>query len=129
MALNDYFTGLQHVGIPAADLDKTVAFYEKLGFTKEGEFLYQGNRCAFMKYDNLMIETWEGDPTANADGAINHISLNATDAAAALQEAKDMGLDLIDTEIQTRPFWDKGIKFFNIYGPNHEKIEFCEIVK
>ncbi|USS85411.1 VOC family protein [Fructilactobacillus myrtifloralis] len=129
MALDNYFTGIQHVGIPATDLDETVAFYEKLGFEKAGEFLYQGNRCAFMKYGNLLIETWEGDETAKVDGAINHISLNTTDAAAALQEAKQMDLNLIDTEIQTRPFWDKGIKFFNIYGPNHEKIEFCEIVK
>ena len=91
--------------------------------------MYNDARCAFMKYGNLMIETWEGDKIADVDGAINHISLNTTDADAALKEAKAMGLNLIDTEIQTRPFWEKGIRFFNIYGPNHEKIEFCEIVK
>ncbi|ANZ58119.1 glyoxalase [Fructilactobacillus lindneri] len=129
MALDNYFTGIQHVGIPAGNLDETIAFYEKLGFEKAGQFLYEGNRCAFMKYGNLMIETWEGDKIADKDGAINHISLNTTDADAALKEAKSMGLNVIDNEIQTRPFWEKGIRFFNIYGPNHEKIEFCEIVK
>ncbi|ETO40893.1 Lactoylglutathione lyase [Fructilactobacillus florum 8D] len=129
MAFSKNFTGLQHVGIPSGDLDQTIAFYEKLGFEKVGQFLYEGNRCAFMKYDTLMIETWEGDAIANADGAINHISLNTNDATAALQDAKDLGLDVQENEIQTRPFWDKGIRFFNIYGPNHEKIEFCEIVK
>lgn len=129
MALDNYFTGIQHVGIPAGNLDDTIAFYEKLGFEKVGQFLYEGNRCAFMKYGNLMVETWEGDKIADKDGAINHISLNTTDADAALKEAKSMGLNVIDNEIQTRPFWEKGIRFFNIYGPNHEKIEFCEIVK
>lgn len=129
MALDNYFTGIQHVAIPAGNLDETKAFYEKLGFELAGEFMYNDARCAFMKYGNLMIETWEGDKIADVDGAINHISLNTTDANAALKEAKAMGLNLIDTEIQTRPFWEKGIRFFNIYGPNHEKIEFCEIVK
>ncbi|CAM2832024.1 VOC family protein [Fructilactobacillus fructivorans] len=128
MALSDYFTGIQHVGIPAKDLDETIDFYKKLGFDKAGQFMYQGNRCAFMKYGNLMIETWEGDPVADKDGAINHISLNTTDADAAFKEAKKMGLDVQEDEIDTRPFWDKGIHFFNIYGPNHEKIEFCQIV-
>lgn len=129
MALDNYFTGIQHVGFPAGNLDETKAFYEKLGFELAGEFMYNDARCAFMKYGNLIIETWEGDKIADVDGAINHISLNTTDADAALKEAKAMGLNLIDTEIQTRPFWEKGIRFFNIYGPNHEKIEFCEIAK
>ena len=27
------------------------------------------------------------------------------------------------------PFWEKGIRYFNIKGPNEEVVEFCEIVK
>ena len=25
-------------------------------------------------------------------------------------------------------FWEHGIRFFNVYGPNGETIEFCQIV-
>ena len=32
MNLKENLTGLEHVGIPTADLDKTIAFYESLGF-------------------------------------------------------------------------------------------------
>ena len=28
----DNFTGLQHIGIPTNDMDKTVEFYKKIGF-------------------------------------------------------------------------------------------------
>lgn len=35
-SLAGYFDDLQHVGIPTDDLDKTVAFWEKLGFKMTG---------------------------------------------------------------------------------------------
>ncbi|MCF6514962.1 VOC family protein [Lactobacillus sp. S2-2] len=128
MKINDYFTGLQHVGIPSENLDKTIAFYEKIGFEKAGQFMNGENRVAFMRYGNLTVETWEGDPVNKEDGAINHLSMNTTDVDAAFKAAKEMGLEVIDSEIQELPFWDNGIRFFNIYGPNHEKLEFCQIV-
>ncbi|ALJ31256.1 VOC family protein [Apilactobacillus kunkeei] len=130
MALNDYFDGLQHVGIPSKDLDKTIEFYKSLGFDQAGLFHNGENRCAFMRYGNLTVETWEGDPVAMENGAINHISMNCTDVDKAFAAAKEQGFDVLDDEIQSIPtFWDNGIRFFNIQGPNHEKIEFCQIVK
>ncbi|WP_439425558.1 VOC family protein [Oenococcus alcoholitolerans] len=129
MAVSDYITGIQHVGIPSADLDKTIEFYESLGFDQAGLFKNGANRCAFMRLGNLTIETWEGDPTAKKAGAINHISLNTTDVDKAFAEAKKQGLNLVDKEIQSIPsFWKKGIRFFNILGPNQETIEFCQIL-
>ena len=44
--------GLQHVGIPTADLQKTLAFYESLGFEKMG--LYK----KFMKVDGRDFDAW-----------------------------------------------------------------------
>ncbi|MCK8624623.1 VOC family protein [Apilactobacillus xinyiensis] len=130
MALNDYFTGLQHVGIPSKDLDVTIDFYKSLGFEQAGLFHNGENRCAFMKFGNLIVETWEGDPVAMKNGAINHISMNCTDVDKAFAAAKEQGLNVLDDEIQSIPsFWDNGIRFFNIQGPNHETIEFCQIVK
>ena len=129
MALDKYFTGVQHIGIPANNLDETVKFYKSLGFKEAGLFNNQGNRCAFMKYNNLMIETWEGDPCANQDGAINHFAVNCTDADAAFKEAKKDGYHLLDKHVESIPaYWKHGIHFFKIQGPNHEAIEFCQIL-
>ena len=32
MEWNENITGLQHIGIPTNDMDKTVDFYQKIGF-------------------------------------------------------------------------------------------------
>ena len=82
-----------------------------------------------MRFGNLTIETWEGDPTTRKAGAINHISLNTPDVEKAFADAKEQGLRLVDKEIQSIPsFWKQGIKYFNILGPNEETIEFCQIL-
>ena len=128
MAINDYFTGIQHFGIPTQNLEATIAFYETLGFKKAGLFPNNDSRCAFMQFNNLVIETWEGD-TINHAGAINHISLNATDIDKAFAAVKAAELTLVDQEIQSIPtFWENGIRYFNILGPNQETIEFCQIL-
>ncbi|MCH5464346.1 VOC family protein [Levilactobacillus tujiorum] len=129
MAISQYITGIQHVGIPTADLDRTISFYQSLGFEQAGLFPNGKNRCAFMRLGNLTIETWEGDPTNPTAGAINHLSLNTTNIEQAFAAAKQQGLTLVNSEIQSIPtFWKRGIRFFNILGPNHETIEFCQIL-
>ncbi|RBP97572.1 glyoxalase/bleomycin resistance/extradiol dioxygenase family protein [Bifidobacterium aemilianum] len=126
-----FTTDLQHSGMPAKDLDETIRFYtEVMGFELAGLFHNGDNRCAFLRYGHLTVETWEGDPANMRDGAINHWAFDTPDIDAAFENAKRLGLDFKDTEIQAIPtFWDKGIRYFNIYGPNHETIEFCQIVK
>ena len=117
MAIQDDVTGLQHVGIPTNDVEGTMKFYESLGFKKAGLFKFDNDskNDAFMRLGNLTIETWDGDPTAKEDGAINHISLNTPDIEKAFSDAKEAGLNLVDKEIQTIPtFWKNGIKYFNI---------------
>ncbi|GLB46051.1 lactoylglutathione lyase [Philodulcilactobacillus myokoensis] len=129
MALSDYFTGIQHVGIPTDDLEKTIKFYKTLGFTKAGQFKNGKQTCAFMKYNNIMIETWSGDPVTHKDGAINHFAMNCTDAEKAFKEAKKLGLHILSDKPQVIPtYWDNGIKFFHVLGPNHEHVEFCQIL-
>jgi lactoylglutathione lyase len=33
---------------------------------------------------------------------------------------------MLDQQVNGLPFWENGVKFFTIEGPNKEKIEFCE---
>ncbi len=81
-----------------------------------------------MKFGNLVIETWEGDSTGHS-GAINHFSLNTTDIDKAFEIIKAGKFELIDSNIQSiKTFWDNGIRYFNILGPNKEIIEFCQIL-
>ena len=36
------------------------------------------------------------------------------------------GYEVITDGIEQLPFWDNGVKFFMIKGPNEERIEFCQ---
>ncbi|GAP02794.1 lactoylglutathione lyase-like protein [Fructobacillus pseudoficulneus] len=128
MAFTDYFDDIQHVGVPTPDLDRAEKFWTSIGFEKTGDF-QEGGPVKFFKYGHLVIETWLSDEGTGKPGSINHISMNTSDADAAFVAAKEQGLDLIDSEVQHLPFWDNGIKFFNVRTPDGVTLEFCEIVK
>ncbi len=121
-----FVTGLQHIGIPTNDMDATIVFYKAIGF----EVVYQtvneaaDEKVTFLRLGNVTVETYENKSAALVDGAIDHIALDVTDIEAVFGLAKEKGLQMIDTEIQFLPFWQNGVKFFRILGPNKEKIEF-----
>ncbi|MCO0832263.1 VOC family protein [Fructobacillus sp. W13] len=127
MALTDYFDDIQHVGVPTKDLDRAEKFWESIGFKKIGDFA--AGPVKFMQYGHLIIETWLSDEGTEKPGAINHVSMNTSDADKAFEEAKKMGLDVMDKEVQHLPFWDHGIKFFNVRTPDGMTLEFCEKVQ
>ncbi|MCI1659660.1 VOC family protein [Bifidobacterium psychraerophilum] len=129
MNLTAYITGIQHVGIPTTKLDETIAYYEKLGFTVAGTFPNRDSTCAFLRFANLTLEVWIVESTPNTAGAINHFALNTTDIEKAFEAATELGLNFVEGSIQHIPsFWDKGIAYFNVLGPNGETIEFCQIL-
>ena len=131
MAFKDDFTGVQHVGVPSKDLEATIKFYQSLGFEKIGPFPFENNtkHCVFLRFGNLTIETWDNDPVPMKIGAINHFALNTPNIEQAFADAKKENLHVLNDEIQHIPtFWDHGIKYFNIQGPNMETIEVCQIL-
>ena len=59
-------------------------------------------------------------------GALDHIALNVTDIDKVFQMAQEEGFSMLDTKIQFLPFWEHGVKFFTVLGPNKEKVEFSQ---
>lgn len=121
-------TGLQHIGIPTNDMEKTVAFYKLLGFEPA---LQTVNRAAdekvtFLRMGNVTLEVYENKKAAMVSGALDHMALNVMDIEKAFRMAKEQGFSMLDTEIQFLPFWEKGVKFFTVLGPNEEKVEFSQ---
>lgn len=122
MALSKWITGIQHVGIPTNDIAKTIAFYTSLGFEKVHEKDNNGEQVAFLKLGDLVIETYQNGRANGLAGAVDHIAMNVTDVDAVREAADAMGLTVI--EAGQLPFWENGVKYFTILGPNHEKLEF-----
>ncbi len=91
MSFPQVLTGVAHIGIPTNDLDKTIAFYKKLGFVSALETVNKaaGERVAFLQLGDLMIETYENHRAAEKAGAIDHVALATTDIEAAFAAAKE----------------------------------------
>ena len=124
--LGDFALGLQHVGLPTNDLKATIAFYESLGF----ETVYQvrneaaGEDVAFLRLKNLTIEAYENGRAAMQSGAIDHIAIDVSDAEAAYRLAQEQGCQIVSPGVEFVTFWQMGVKFFILLGPNQERVEF-----
>jgi catechol 2,3-dioxygenase-like lactoylglutathione lyase family enzyme len=122
MRICDISTGLQHVGIPTNDIAKTIAFYEALGFRIVHRKDNRGEDVAFLKMGDLVLETYQNHKAVGISGAIDHIALNVTDVEEARRIADKLKLDVI--EEGQLPFWENGVRYFTVLGPNGEKVEF-----
>lgn len=127
--LTQYVDGYQHIGIPTDDINKTAEFYIGLGFKLKWETAYNGNPVKFLEWGNIVIETYEKDEGAsNAVGAIDHIALYCTDIVACIKEAKASGYEFREGPAFL-PYWEHGVEYVTILGPNHEIVEFIQRFK
>lgn len=124
MNLEKFVTGIQHVGIPTNDIEKTISFYNDLGFEAILRTANSQEKVCFLQMQNLVIETYQNHCACGKAGAIDHIALNVTDIDEVFQIIQKGDYKLLDVEIQSLPFWEQGVRFFTIEGPNSEKIEF-----
>ena len=81
MDLKNYATGVQHIGIPTNDIDKTVDFYHKLGFETVFETVNEeaDEKVVFLKLGTLVVETYENHAAVLRAGAIDHVALDVKD--------------------------------------------------
>ena len=123
---DDLLKGVQHLGVPTNDLERTIRFYERLGFEVALRTLNEktDEKVAFLRHGNLMIETYENHQATMKDGAIDHIAIDVTDIEKCYEIANELRLDVLDDGIQFLPFWENGVKFFTVRGPNTEQVEF-----
>ena len=123
-----WITGLQHIGVPTDDMEKTIDFYKALGFQTvlRTVNLEAGEEVTFLRLGDVTIESYENKQAAMVPGALDHIALNVTDIEEVFRMAKEKGFPMLDTKIRFLPFWENGVKFFTVLGPNKEKVEFSQ---
>lgn len=106
MNIKAKISGIQHVGIPTNDIQKTILFYEGIGF----EIVYQtvnkeaDEKVAFMQSGDLIMEIYENKQAKMKSGAIDHIALNVTDIDSIFDYAKEKGYTMLNDKIQFLPF-------------------------
>ncbi|EGW37967.1 glyoxalase/Bleomycin resistance /Dioxygenase superfamily protein [Desulfosporosinus sp. OT] len=116
------FTGVEHIGIKALDMEKALQFYiEILGF----KFLYRikpGDvELAFLELGGTVVELVEVvDGQRFEDGVVNHLALRVSDIFKAVERLKEFEVELISAEPMTL---GEGRYNFFFRGPSREKLE------
>ena len=121
-------TGIAHVGIPTNNIDMTKKFYQSLGFDIILETYNEKakEKVAFLQCKNYCVETFENKQAVMVDGAYQHVALEVEDIEQMYADICCAGYLMATDGIETLPFWKNGVKFFMVYGPNRERIEFCQ---
>lgn len=136
--MNLNLTRIQHVGIPVADLVGSEAFYNRLGFTNvmSSTFQHEGGegKVAMMKQGDIIIEIYQmpdvalDEIRARLDGHIDHVAFDVEDIDVTFELLKKEGFNIIEESPVFLAFWHKGCKYFNITGPDGERLEFNQIL-
>lgn len=128
MNLREQLNGVQHIGIPTNDIENTIEFYQKLGFEIAFQTVNEeaNEKVVFLKLHTLVIETYENKAAVMQSGAIDHIAIDVKDIEKVYAMINQAGLNSTQDTVHFLPFWENGVKFFTIEGPNKEKVEFSQ---
>lgn len=129
---------LQHVGIPVVDIKASEDFYKKLGFTNVMQAVFKHKEeegtCVMMKRGEIIIELYQMPEkelqaiAARPDGHVDHIAFDVPDIDQAFLTLKTAGFAIIEDAPVFLQFWKKGCRYFNILGPNNERLEFNQVL-
>ncbi len=111
MNIKELINGVQHVGIPTDNLDKSIKFYETIGF----EVIYQtvneaaDEKVAFMQLGNLVMEIYENHRATMKTGSIDHVALDVNDIEKVFEYIRTTSIEMIDDKVMSLPFWENEI--------------------
>ena len=136
--ISDLINHLQHVGIPVSDIVVSEAFYSRFGFNKvmESNFIEDGESgtCIMLKNKNIILELYQlpekklNEIRERKDGHIDHITFDVDDINMTFNALKNASFQVIEEQPVFLPFWSNGCKYFNILGPDGERLEFNQIL-
>jgi len=129
---------LQHIGIPVSSITVSETFYRKLGFEKatNSAFIHNGQegKMVMMKLNEIVIELYQlpdsdlSEIRNRKDGHIGHITFDVCDIDQTFRAVKEASFQVVEDQPVFLPFWKNGCKYFNILGPDGERLEFNQIL-
>jgi lactoylglutathione lyase len=128
----------QHLGIPVTSLKVSEAFYERLGFKNvmSTTFEHNGDKglVSMMQLNAMIIELYqmpESELTGireRKNGHIDHIAFDVDDIDETFSVLKNASFNIIEEQPVFLAFWKHGCRYFNISGPDGERLEFNQIL-
>ena len=129
---------IQHIGIPVTNLDASQQFYRRLGFNNvmQAHFTDSGEQgtCVMMQHENILMELYQlpeaslTEIRARGNGHIDHVAFDVSDIDETYAIIKEAGFNIIEEAPVFLQFWKNGCKYFNITGPDGERLEFNQVL-
>ena len=129
---------LHHTGIPVTNMQVSEAFYKRLSFENvmQAGFVHDGKpgTCIMIKRESIIIELYQmPEPVlqeirSRGNGHIDHIAFDVSDIDETFALVKAAGFNIIEDAPVFLQFWEKGTRFFNIAGPDGERLEFNQVL-
>lgn len=136
--MNLQISRVQHTGIPVTDIERSISFYQKLGFENimASSFIHEGKdgRVAMMKTGSIVIELYQlpqpslDEIRKRSNGHIDHIAFDVDDIDIAFEELQKEHFEILEPGPVFLPFWSNGCRYFNIKGPDGERLEFNQVL-
>jgi len=121
-----YIKGLAHIGIYVKNMDKSIDFYKRLGFTLDRE-VTTTIRLAFLSAGTCLIELIDRPELEREAGIIDHIAIEVTDLDAMIAHANANGIEIDPATIRESLLG--GVRNLFFHGINGERLELFENVK
>lgn len=129
---------IQHVGIPVTDIKVSEKFYTDLGFKNVMQANFQYNNetgtCIMMQQGDIVIEIYQMPGkelpgiAARKDGHVDHVAFDVSNIDETFFILKTSGYTIVEDAPVFLKFWNKGCRFFNILGPDNERLEFNQVL-
>jgi lactoylglutathione lyase len=130
--------GIQHIGIPVTDIKASQLFYNRLGFSNVMEASFNDNGgsgiCIMMQRGDMIMELYQLSEAglieirSRGNGHIDHVAFDVSDIDETFKVIKEAGFNVIEEAPVFLQFWKNGCKYFNITGPDGERLEFNQVL-
>ncbi len=129
---------IQHIGIPVTNIKVSESFYHNLGFENvmQSGFMHNNEEgiCIMMRQGNIVIELYQmpleelAAIAVRKDGHIDHVAFDVDDIDATFSVLSAAGYHIIESAPMQLNFWKNGCKYFNMLGPDGERLEFNQVL-
>ena len=132
--MKEHYQGLGHVAIYTADMDQSIAFYEKIGGGLKNQASIQTpdgeKKLALVDFGGVTLELIQAPtPMPLTEGNIPHFAVYVDDVDAAAADIRAAGVDTFMTpQKKVLPDLFGGLENWFFTGPSGEQIELLHML-
>ena len=132
--MKEHYQGLGHVAIYTADMDQSIAFYEKIGGGLKNQASIQTpdgeKKLALVNFGGVTLELIQAPtPMPLTEGTIPHFAVYVDDVDAAAADIRAAGVDTFLTpQKKVLPNLFGGLENWFFTGPSGEQIELLHML-